>query len=104
MTEVAALKVNDSTFYLVVEVLYTGAGSGNLLLVEISFREADEVLENWIRLGRSLDLVPNESRRNWHVVVHDERIAQISRVEFSFRIQNRLSLDVRRRVEGISGT
>ena len=101
MTEVAALKVNDSTFYLVVEVLYTGAGSGNLLLVEIFFREAEE---NWIQLGRSLDLVPNESRRNWHVVVQDERIAQISRVEFSFRIQNRLNLEVSRRVEGISGT
>ena len=104
MTEVAALKVNDSTFNFVVEVLYTGAGSGNLRLVEISFREADEILENWIRLGRSLDLVPNESRWNWHVVVQDERIAQISRVEFSFRIQNILNLEVNRTVEGISGT
>ena len=81
----AAIRVDEITFNISLTVKYTGSGGGALVLVNITFREAET--STWIRHNQSVVNVM-KSGQTWYALLTNEQLATIQDVEFSFEVQN----------------
>ena len=87
--------MNETTFNFTLEVLYTGAGGGDLTLINIMFREMATNSSIWIQHGTDVDLICSPySSLIWHALVRNSKFAAISDVEFSFTVRNIMNLEV----------